>query len=470
MRVSMLVLLVMAASAWGQGWQQFRGPGGGGVAGGVRIPDAFSPDKNVVWKMEAPAGKSSPVVAGRTIFLTGYEGEKLLTLGVDAASGRELWRRDVPRRRTLARNKLNDAAVPTPVTDGRNVYVFFSDFGFVAYNRNGKELWRKEVTLEGSMHGHASSPVLAGGVLILAADQERGSFLMGVDPATGRERWRTERPGSVAGAYTTPVPFVREKGGAQVVVGGDGEIVGYSTATGEKLWWVKGLPIQPKASPTVSGGTIYYAVPALFEGGLPQWAAVIRSDKDGDGKLSLAEAPGGPIRDNFRQIDTDGDGFWTEREWTEFYNMGTRKGYLLAIRPEGSGDVTEQATLWKADKGLPVVPTPVVHGGVVYMVRNGGVLTAVDAGTGAMGKQGRLTGAVGTYYASPVAAGDRVLAINVEGKAAVIRTGTEWELVGVNDMGEGCWATPALADGKLIIRTDRMLYAFAEGEQARRLH
>ena len=123
-------------------WNRFRGPGGSGVAEGAPAPLEFGPQEALVWRTPLPPGKSSPVVAGKSVFLTAHEGEKLLTIALDRRSGQTLWTQALMRSRVDGRHDLNDPAVPTPVTDGESLYVFFADFGLVAYSVSGQELWR----------------------------------------------------------------------------------------------------------------------------------------------------------------------------------------------------------------------------------------------------------------------------------------------------------------------------------------
>ena len=202
------LLLLAALPLLGQ-WPQFRGPNSSGVAVAHNLPVEFSPEKNAVWKVDLPPGHSSPVVSRGRIFLTAAEGEsptpigedrtadsgegKLLTICVDHATGKVLWRRPAPRPRREQYQVTNSAASPSPVTDGRNVYVFFGDFGLLAYDWNGKEQWRLPLGPFNNMNGHGTSPILEGDLLLLLCDQDTGSFLIAVDKNTGRIRWRVER-------------------------------------------------------------------------------------------------------------------------------------------------------------------------------------------------------------------------------------------------------------------------------------
>ncbi|HEY1340739.1 MAG TPA: PQQ-binding-like beta-propeller repeat protein, partial [Bryobacteraceae bacterium] len=188
--------LLLAASPLFAQWPQFRGPNASGVAAARDLPVEFSPEKNVVWKTDLPPGHSSPVIAGTRIFLTAVEGEtqgrvagdkvadngagKLWTICLDVNTGRVLWRRAVPRPRREQYQVTNSAASPSPVTDGRYVYVFFGDFGLLAFDLDGGERWRLPLGPFNNANGHGTSPILEGNLLLLLCDQDSGSFLIAV--------------------------------------------------------------------------------------------------------------------------------------------------------------------------------------------------------------------------------------------------------------------------------------------------
>ncbi|MGH9657609.1 MAG: PQQ-binding-like beta-propeller repeat protein, partial [Bryobacteraceae bacterium] len=180
-------LLLLAAD-----WSQFRGPNASGVATGAVVTE-FGPHKNVVWKTALPMGKSSPALAGDRIYVSGWDADRLLTLALDRASGRVLWRREIRAPRSEVLHKLNEPSSASPVSDGSNVYVFFGNFGLVSYGPDGNERWRIPLGPFTNLHGMAASPVLAGGKVLLVCDQDSGSFLLAVDRDTGRVAWKVER-------------------------------------------------------------------------------------------------------------------------------------------------------------------------------------------------------------------------------------------------------------------------------------
>jgi outer membrane protein assembly factor BamB len=413
----------------------------------------------VAWKATPPAGKSSPVVVAGKVIVTGHAGERFVTVAYEAATGRELWRRELQRRNTQKRHKLNDAAAPTAAADGRRVVVFFSEFGLASYTLEGKEEWTYPLEAMASMQGVAASPVLHGGSVYLVIDQARDSYVMAVDAANGELRWRKARPDAVGGVYSSPVIYA---GGAEPVLGvlGDIEFSAYSLATGERVWWVSGLPSQAKTSPAVSGERIVISVNAMAEEAqIPVWAGVLAADANGNGKLDLDEAKGVP-RAVFPTVDKNRDNQVDEGEWTEFRAQALQPSATLSIRPRGRGDLTKTAVEWRAQRAVPNVPSPLVAGGLIYVVRNGGVAGIYDAATGAVKKEFRLPGALGDYYASPVAAGKLVYFASMEGKITVLEAGAEGRIVNTIPMEEEIFATPAIVGDSLFVRTQGGLYCF----------
>ena len=216
-------------------WHQFRGPNASGVSDSGKPPVEFGPSKNLIWKVALPPGKSSPILTQDNVFVTAYEGQKLLTLCLDRRSGRLKWMRELVPSRSEARHVLNDPASPSPVSDGRNVYVFFGEFGLVSYAPDGRERWRVLLGPFRSMHGMASSPILYRDTLLLACDHDENSFLIAFEKDTGKVSWKKTRPGVFSG-FSTPVVYYPSDGPAQVLVLGSFEVAAYVVSTGEKLW------------------------------------------------------------------------------------------------------------------------------------------------------------------------------------------------------------------------------------------
>ena len=182
--IAVLVLLLAARQAGAQ-WTQFRGPNGSGVGSGAGYPLEFSSSKNVVWKTAIPDASSSPVVIGGRVFLTTSQGDELVTISLDAKTGKEVWRRQIRRVRTHKIYPANDPASPTPVADEAGVVAFFPDFGLVAYANDGTETWRHPLGPFRNFYGMAASPILADGMVVLVCDQAAGSFVLALERTSG---------------------------------------------------------------------------------------------------------------------------------------------------------------------------------------------------------------------------------------------------------------------------------------------
>ena len=464
-----ILLLFASTFLMASDWPQFRGPNASGVFDDTNLPVSFGPGENVVWKTPVPMGNSSPVVAGDKMFLTGFEKERLLTIAIHKTTGQVLWRREAPRPRTqVIERPANGPASASPATDGENVYVFFQDFGLLAYGPEGNELWRMPLGPFNNPFGHGASPILAGGALLMNVDQDTGSFLLAVEKNSGRVLWRRDRPLAQRG-YATPVLYRDPDGTQQVIVAGSYRLSGYDVRTGQGLWWIRRLPWQIKPTPVVSGDEVYFvtysgesdpgeqeSVPSFEE-------ALAKLDLNKDGKLSKDEITDPKMKSRFDEyLDLDHTGYLEERDWKQFQERRQGENGLRAYRLRGRGDLTETNLLWKNSRSLPNVPSPLVYRGVLYTLKEGGILTSFDMRTGEIVKQARLQGAPGDYYASPVAADGKIYAVSEEGKIAVIQAGAQWQVLRVNDLGDGCKGTPAIADSRLYVRTYGTLYCFAK--------
>jgi outer membrane protein assembly factor BamB len=466
-----VLALAAAAPVSAADWPRFRGPNGSGVAEGRPLPASLAP-ATAVWRVAVPPGYSSPVLFGERLFLTAHEDERLLVLCFDRTSGRELWRREAPRARREKLDRRNGPASPSAAVDAERVVVFFGDTGLVAYDHDGRELWRTPLGPFDNVYGMGASPILAGGLVVLACDQSLGSFVAAFDATTGRERWRMARPEALSG-HSTPVVLERPGAPAQVVLPGSFRLDAYDLATGASAWFAGGLPSEMKSGALLDGDAVYvvgYGSPLNEPGQQPKlppyadWRAA--RDGDRDGRVTKAEADA-TSREYFDFIDLDHDGVVSESEWkTNLAMMGAENG-LLAFRSDLQGDVTHSGFLWKHRRSVPQLPTPVLYRGILYMINDGGILTTLDPAGGTVLKQGRLRDAVDSYYASPVAGDGKVYFVSRSGIASVLKAGAQQELVSVSDLAEEVAATPALADGRLYLRTRGALYCFAGPDGAK---
>jgi len=435
-------------------WPRFRGPNGSGVADGQPLPAEFGPERNLIWKAAVPPGYSSPVIAGKRIFLTAAEGGVLITLALDRATGTTLWRREVRSARSEKLHKLNHAAAASAATDGRKVFVFFGDFGLLAYTAEGRELWRVPLGPFNNVYGMGASPVLANGLVVLVCDQSRGSFIAAFDAATGRMRWRRERPDAVSG-HSTPAVHA-----GRILAPGSFRLDAYDASSGKPEWSFAGLPGEMKSVPVVDGGAIYvhgFNTPENDPGKLPAippFEEVIRShDHNGDGRISRQEAPTKHIAGLFAYNDLDSDGFLDASEWASYQRVMRAENALLALTLDGR-------LKWRFQRSIPQLPSPLVYRGVVYMVNESGVATTIEAATGRLLKQARLRGAADRYYASPVAGDGKVFVASHTGVITVLKAGGGQETAAVNELDEEIMATPALAGGRIYVRSRSTMWCF----------
>lgn len=475
-----LAILVVATAvsfaASDTDWSRFRGPNGTGVSNTSGLPAEFGPDKNVVWKTTVPSGHSSPVLTDTRIFMTGAEGQKLFVLALDRATGKELWRQEVPRRNSERLENVNGPASPSPVTDGERVFAFFQSFGLIGFTADGKELWRMPLGPFNMFYGFGASPILVDGTLILPVDQDTGSYLLGVDPRTGKQRYKIDRPGVISG-YSTPTVYQPKDGGKQILIPESFQLSAYDAKDGRRVWWVRGLACEMKSVVSIEGDTAWIngwgfpqnqpgtQVPTIpFEEGLRVY------DKNKDGVIAEDEVTGGPPaldkmlspKYGFPAFDGNRNHQLDAGEWGVMRSMLAAENGLLAIKLGGKGDVTEGAIKWKYQRPVPQVPSTLVYKGVLFMVNDSGILLSIDPNTGNVIKQGRLKGAIDKYFASPVGADGKVFLVSQDGTASVVDAKGEWEILSVNPLGDEVFATPAIADGKIYLRTKSTLYAFAQ--------
>jgi len=471
-------LLALPPAAQAQ-WAQFRGPNGTGVSASRNLPAEFGPEKAVRWKTAVPPGHSSPVLTRGRIFLTSHtpekDGYKLFVMGLDRRSGQLLWQREVPRAQKARLQNVNGPASPSPVTDGSNVYAFFQEFGMLAFDADGREKWRLPLGPFNMFYGFGASPILVDNLLILPVDQDLGSYLIAIDKATGRTKWKVDRPGVISG-YSTPTVYAPKGGPKQIIIPESFQLSAYSVADGSRVWWVRGLPCEMKSVLSYDNRTLYingWGFPQNQPGQhvqtIPFEDGLKRYDKDGDRFVGENEIAGTEPIDRvlspkygFGAFDLDRNGRLDAKEWDVFRMMMASENGRLAIDLGGRGDMTDKAVRWRYQKPVPQVPSTLLYEGVLFMVNDSGILTSFDPATGNVLKQGRLQGAIDKYFASPVGADGKVWLVSQDGTVSVVTAKGEWEVVAVNALGEEVFATPAIDEGRLYVRTRGTLYCFGQ--------
>jgi outer membrane protein assembly factor BamB len=473
-------------------WPQFRGPGGLGVADGRKLPAEFGPKKNLLWKTPLPPGHSSPCVWGDRIFVTAFDkaAKKLETICLSRDAGKILWRRPAPTENIENFHVAGSPAVATPVADGERVCVYFGSYGLLSYGFAGGELWKVPLPVAASVQGTGASPVPAGELLLLHREFNPEPCLMAVGRRTGAVAWKTPFKLASMGprdGYATPVVW-RHNGVEEAVVLSPTHLSAFALADGKERW---SLPTTCTAActPTLGDGVLYVALHQLGrdpgEGDpLPSFEELLKkADKDGDGLISQAEFPEDlyvwqrpdssfkgsnfSFKNLFPRIDRNSDGKISKEEWEailaagKLWQAARRQHGIVAIRPDEKGAVAESGVQWREKTGTPEVPSPLLYRERVYLVKDGGIVTCLEAKSGKVAYRERV-GAAGTFFASPVAGDGKIYLCSRNGVVVVLAAGNGPAVLARNNLGEDINATPAIADGKLYIRTDAALYAFGE--------
>jgi len=447
-------LFLLPPAVCPQDWPEFRGPNRSGVSNATGLPIRFGPSLNVAWAAEIPKGRSSPVVKNSRLFLSVADKENLILLAFDTGIGRMLWRYSIARSR---RNEIddirNDPASSTPATDGTAVYAFFQDFGLLAVSVNGKLLWKLPLGPFINNYGMGTSPIVHGESVFLQCDQVRGSYVIAVNKRTGKIRWRKNRPSAIEGWAT---PLILPETGQLITLSSSG-VESLDLETGKNHWSLPASDGLMIPSPITDGETLIATIRGSDQPTFPSWEQTLGDlDANKDGKLSPDEFVKRYQRNSFGIADSDRDGYITEEEWNRFRNRGVGEFGITGI------GLTDRRILWRYKRGMPYVPSPVLYQGIVFSVRTGGIITAIDLRTGQVLKEGRSTDAMGDYFASPVGADGKIYLANADGKVSVLKSGAEWEVIAVNDLQDSISASPAIAGDALFFRTHSKLYCFRQ--------
>ncbi|MEO7678088.1 MAG: PQQ-binding-like beta-propeller repeat protein, partial [Verrucomicrobiota bacterium] len=431
------------------------------------LPDRFDAPTKLVWRTRVDSGQSSPVLSNGRIFLTTYRAEdhELATVAVDQKSGRVLWKQAISAELIEQFHpSMGSPAAATPACDGERVFVFFGSYGLICYNLEGRKLWDHPLGSFRDEYGASSSPMIVDDKVILCEDHDIDSFLIALDTRTGKVLWKTPRPDAVK-SYATPVLW-SHGGRRELLVAGALELAGYDPSNGEKIWWVNGLARIVIPVPVPVGDTIFMAswAPGGDSGAkltLDPWKSALEKwDKNSDGKLSKDEVADRTVLERYFRMDLNQDGSLDQREWERHASVFSRaENAALAIKPSGRGALTDKAVVWKYRRGVPYVPTPVVHNGVLWMVKDGGIVTRLDAPSGKLLSEERLPGP-GGYYASPVGGDGKIYFASEGGVVSVVADEPNWRVISSQKLGGKIFATPILSGNCIFIRTEDSLYCY----------
>lgn len=457
-----IAMLIAPQIVGAQSPAYFRHDAGLAAVDDQPLPTELS-DPQLVWKQPLPPGHSTPTVVGDRIFLTAAQGGELSTICLDRATGKPLWSQAVQVEQVEKVHNEGSPAAASVACDGRRVVAFFGSLGLVCYNLDGKLLWTKKLGPFRDEFGAASSPILVDDKVILNEDHDLDSFLLAVSAEDGRTLWQTPREGFTR-SYATPV--VWQAGGARLlIVAGALQLVAYELATGEPRWSLDGFARIVNTTPTKAGEMLY--VCTWSPGGdseariaMEPWATALEQwDKNQNARLENEELPAGEVRTRFFRIDLNGDSALDEIEWNKYARIfELAQNTLVALRASPAGQAPQ--VVWQYKRGLPYVASPLVYRGHVYLVKDGGIVTVLDAVSGKLMRQSRARGE-GNYYASPVAGDGKVVIASGGGVVTLLKAGAQTEVVYSRDFAERIAATPVLVDGHIYVRTEKALYAFA---------
>jgi outer membrane protein assembly factor BamB len=408
-----IALCAFSAAAFPENWPHWRGPRHDGVSGEKNLPVRWSTTENVAWKLAMPdISGSTPIVWGDNIFLNISDGGNLFVWCVDRNNGTVKWKQ--PMGAGDVKVRKGNMSSPSPVTDGKTVWVMTGTGSVKAFDFAGKELWQRDIQKDygkfGLNHGYGSSPLLWDNGLYIQVlhgyKTDDPSYLLRLDARTGKTVWRVERPTDAVvespDSYTTPV-ILQHQGATQLVITGGDYVTGHDLTSGKELW--RGGGMNPGnnpmnriiASPVVNAGLIY---------------------------------------------------------------VPTRIKPLQAYRAGGKGDITKTHLAWSTDFG-PDVPTPVTDGTYIYLPNDRGIVWCLDARTGKEIYGGkRIKPAI--YSSSPVLADGKIYISNEEGLTTVIKAGPEFEVLAENPLEDYMLSSPAISDGQIFLRTTKWLYAVGQ--------
>jgi outer membrane protein assembly factor BamB len=386
-----------------ENWPAWRGPRLDGTSLEKKAPLHWSGTSNVVWKTEIPGnGHASPIVWEDRVFTVAVAPteEARVLLCLDRDTGKRLWQTTVLRSPLERKHALNSHASSTPATDGSQIYVAFLDrqeMIVAAYDFEGRQKWLVRPGVFSSMHGFCSSPILFEDKVIVNGDHDGESYIVAIDRRSGKTQWKVPRENKTR-SYC--VPLIRQLSGrTQMILSGDKCVASYDPRNGRRHW--------------------------IIDGPTEQFVASI---------------------------------VYNERADLLFVTGGYPDHHILAVKPDGSGNITDSDKIvWRTHRGVAYVPSPIAEGDYFLVVSDSGVAHCFEARTGKIAWQERM----GEHHASLVSANGLVYFLNDNGVTHVVRPGPAYELVAQNELGEHTFASPAISEGRLFLRGDKHMFCIS---------
>lgn len=394
--------LFTLTSGHAENWPQWRGSRLDGNSLDHGFPKQISP-KSETWRVELPGlGHASPIVWGDRLFTVAAltESQERVLLCLDRTTGSLLWQKPVIKSSMETKHRLNSHASSTPATDGDCVFTAFLDGLSVvvsAHDFSGKQVWQVRPGVFASKHGFCSSPILFEDKVIINCDHDGPGYIVALARTDGHQLWRIERPNQTR-SYCAPL--IKEiSGRVQMILSGSKCVTSYSPQDGRLLW--------------------------MIDGPTEQFVASIVHDE----KSNLLLMSG-----------------------------GFPEHHILAIKPDGIGNVTNTHISWRTNKGVSYVPSPLCEHGWLLIVSDSGIAHCFDAATGDIGWEERVK----EHHASLVSAEGQVFFINDFGTLRIIKPGKDYELTAEYELGEKVFASPALSEGQIFIRTEKSLICYGK--------
>ncbi|MDA7916326.1 PQQ-like beta-propeller repeat protein [Verrucomicrobia bacterium] len=407
---TLLVLLLATAAANAEAWVEFRGGGKAGNTSAINLPVEWDTKNGVVWKTSSASGWSSPVIGAGKVYLTmtlpGADADSF-ELGVAAynlETGEQIFLKktfEIKSKFAPKKHKKNGYASPTPVFHDGRLFVHFGHLGTACLSAEGEILWVNRDLDFQPVHGNGGSPELVGDALIFSCDASKAPSVVALNKETGKLMWRHLRDSGAKRKFSFSTPLViTVKGKQQIICPGSGEVSALDPETGKEIWkatYDQGYSVIPR--PVYGHGMVFIAT-------------------------------------------------------------GYDRPKVMAIRVDGSGDVTQSHVVWTARKSAPNTPSLLLVGEELYMVSDGGIGSCLDARTGAVHWNERLGG---TYSASPLFGDGRIYFQSEGGECVVINAGKTFQVVAKNDLEEKAFASYAVVGSDFIIRTETKLYRIRKG-------